>query len=370
MGKFNELERILLDLDKGTKIGVLMHDNPDPDSMAGGVFFKEMLKGMGYTCPTVLFGGEVDQQNKDFFTRLGINDNARKNRPLHNIFHFNYDVNLRDLPQLKPDYFDKFVYVDHNGNNSRWAREGNIPSDKLLAVVDHHECFKVPYAEFVDCREIGAASTIFAEYLINGAEKYFEKDALEMLYPLLYMGLQIDTNYLREGATEQDLEMIKIYAPKVDYHTVSSFSKFKRKKDWMDAYGRAYFTRENAYDKANMASVGKIKSKRTRGAIPVAATDLLKEDKIDTIFLFGFDNQYVDVAIRTEKEGSLDYKSIIESFPGAIGGGRNGAGRMQIPTSYFFNGNASEYMKRVDDAERIIKDRIKESLCYAMDKAS
>ncbi|MFW6449694.1 MAG: DHH family phosphoesterase [Nanoarchaeota archaeon] len=379
MGNFSELESILQQYSREMKVGVLMHDNPDPDSMAGGVFFKELLKGMGYTCPTVLFGGEVDQQNKHLFTELGVNDNSRKNRPFKNIYHFNYDINFRNLPQLNPDFYDKFVFVDHNGNNSRWVREGKVAPEKILAVIDHHDCSKMPYADFIDCRNVGAASTILAEYLKDGATQYFEKNSLETLYSLLYMGLQIDTNYLREGATQKDLEMLKTYAPNVNYQLVSSFFKFKRKSDWMDAYGRAYYTREPAYNNANVASVGKIRSKRTRGAIPVAADDLLKEDKINTIYLFGFDGKYVDVAIRTEKDG-MDYHSILEMFPGAVGGGRDGAGRIQIPTCYFFNGNGydnngnngsmDKYMKCVDDAERIIKDKIKERLSSVFEKAS
>ena len=112
---FDCLENKIQKLDKNTRIAILMHDFPDPDAMAGGVFCKEMLKGMGFGTANVLFGGRIDKQNKDFFIRLGINDNSRKNRPLHNIYHFNYDINLRNLPWIEPGFYDKFIFVDHSG---------------------------------------------------------------------------------------------------------------------------------------------------------------------------------------------------------------------------------------------------------------
>ena len=256
-----------------------------------------------------------------------------------------------------------FYTVPHSGGSCRLSREGHVPSEKIFAVIDHHDCSKVPDADFVDCREVGAISTILAEYLKEGAGKYFDRSSLEMLYPLLYMGVQIDTNYLRDGATEKDIEMIKTYAHEVDYNNIIPFSKFKRSSFWMDAYGRAYSTREPAYERANIASVGKINTKKIGDPISVAANDLLKEDKIHTVYLVGFDNQYVDLVMRSE-DCLADCDKLMHYFPGSIGGGRKCAARIQIPTSNFFS--TTKYMSCVDYAERVIKDKIKDGLIYSL----
>lgn len=363
MVSFADLETLLQEQNKDEKYCVLLHDYPDPDAVSGGVFFKGLLTGMGFSNVSVVFGGGMDDQNREFFSKLGLYDNTRGH--IDDVFMWNYDVSRQDFPHLFPQYFDKFIYVDHNGGASSWARNGKVPEERLLAVVDHHNCQEPPKSPHTDCREIGAVSSILAEYLVEGADKYFDGKTLEKLYPLMNLGIHIDTNYLREGATDKDIEMLKSFASKVDYRLVSSFNRFKRKGDWMDAYGRAYTTRERAYQGANMASVGRIKNRRVRGAIPVAANDLLKEDKIHTIYLFGHDDQYVDVAMRTEVNG-FDYNKIISTFPGAVGGGRNGAGRMQIPTLYFSNGNAQS----IEDVERAVKTKLKEHLEYAFNPKS
>ncbi len=360
MAGFGELENKILQLEKDSKICVLMHDNPDPDSIAVAYFCKEVLNSIGISETYILSGGNMDEQTRKFCTSLGIYDNLNYNKDpqLHNIYHWNYDTNKKDAPHLYPQYFNKFIFADHNGNNSRWARERKIQNGELAAIIDHHNCDNAINAQFIDCREIGSASSIIVEYLEQGAKEYFNKEKLDTLYQLLHLGIHVDTNYLRNGATKKDIEMIKKIAPMIDYSLFSSFSNFKRKGEWMDAYGRAYVTREPVCKGANIASIGNIKNSKVRGALPIAANDLLKEDKINTIILFGFDEKYVDFAIRTEKK-DFDYKNLVESFPGAIGGGRESAGRMQVPTSYFINGKMDYNERTIEEKEYLIKEKMK-----------
>ena len=371
-GRFAELEELLKEQDRNTRTGVVMHDSPDHDALAGGFFFKEMLQSMGFDEVYLLFHGNKFKENREFFEKIGLKDNAEERKDVREIYQWDYSQkNKYDRPWLFPLFYDKFIFVDHSGKNSTWYNDGKIKDNDILAIVDHHNCDKLKNPgnkQFFDCRPVGAISTIITEYLKDGAEKYFLPSNLEMLYNLIYMGVNIDTNHLRYGVTDLDEQMYRFVTPKVDYKLTSSFYKAKKSSKFFDAFGWAVHNRDSnkpskgatGGDYATIASVGPIKGNRS--AIPETANFLLQEHGIRTVYLFGFDKHYVDISIRTENS-CFDYVSIREMFPNSYGNGRNGAGRIQVPTENFCDKERLENLSQnYDEATTIIKEGLKSKL--------
>ncbi|MGM5482104.1 MAG: DHH family phosphoesterase [Nanobdellota archaeon] len=350
MSKWQELENIVLEHEPDTRFGIIMHDNPDMDCIALGFGIKKIIEGMGFTYDNkrkdfntyLLFSGKTDCQTKEFLENIGMYDNTYRFSSTSDVLYWNYEHrNKKDLEFLYPQYFNKFIFVDHHGMNCKWYREGKIKDNEISAIIDHHDCENVSGGELLDCRDVGAASSILIEYLNQGANQYLSDDNLQKIYNLIYLGINIDTNHLRFGATDFDFSMLTSIASKVNHSLTSEFYKRKGTKEFYNAKGKAlYFRESNRPDKKVVGNDYSIIStigtfvKNSRDAIPVVANEMLTEENIGTAYLFGFDEHFVEMSIRTYKT-DMNYFELMNKFEGAKGGGRKNAGKLYIPTRYF-----------------------------------
>ena len=158
-----DLNRALQSLAGRRTIGVFMHDNPDPDSMASAWGLARLLEVELGARVTLVLGGIVGRaENRAMVDELSI--------PL--------------VPQHQLDVaqFEAIAVVDSQpgtGNNS-------LPQDRSIdIIVDHHPARALAQAPWCDIRaDMGATSTIILQYLRERAVTLDSQLATALFYAL------------------------------------------------------------------------------------------------------------------------------------------------------------------------------------------
>ncbi len=159
-------------------IGVFMHDNPDPDSMAAAWGLAKLL--------------EVELGAKATLVLAGIVGRAENRAMVEEL-----QIPLVPLGSLNLDTFDGLAIVDSQpgtGNNS-------LPRDRGAdIIVDHHPKRPTSLAAWCDIRpELGATSTIVLQYLRERAIPIDVGMATALFY-----ALKTETRDLGREATESE----------------------------------------------------------------------------------------------------------------------------------------------------------------------
>ncbi len=136
----------LLDLVAGReRVLILVHDNPDPDAIAGALCLSHLIGTVPRVKSRIVYGGIVGRAENREMVRL-------LEAPLWSVANIKF----------RPD--DGIVLVDTQpafGNNS--LGEGR----EVLAVIDHHPGEEISGVPLADVRPAyGAVTTIATEYLV------------------------------------------------------------------------------------------------------------------------------------------------------------------------------------------------------------
>ena len=173
-----DLARALATLAGRRSIGVYMHDNPDPDSMAAAWGLARLLQSeLGAEVTLVLAGIVGRAENRAMVEELGIP--------------------LVPLHALDPRTFDALAIVDSQpgtGNNS-------LPPDRAVdLIVDHHPWRGHERSPWCDIRsDMGATSTIILQYL---RERAIPLDV--NLATALFYALKTETRDLGREASDAE----------------------------------------------------------------------------------------------------------------------------------------------------------------------
>lgn len=333
--KYEKLVEVISGLEKESRIAVELHRGPDLDSLATGLVLHEILVKKDLV-PVITYSGSIGHhpENKLMVSKLAI--------PLKN-------YNDQD----KPDDYDYFVFVDHSGSTSQWYQNEKIDPRKIICIVDHHEEDSPPKSRFTDIRLVGAASSIIAEYLSQGASELFDEEELERIATGLFLGIRSDTRYLTRKATDFDARMHQYLYPNVDMDLVHSVETPKWSGKWMDCYGRAINTRETQKG-ITIACVGHI-DEDNRGIIPQTADKLMEEEGVHTVYVIGIREDIYDVSIRTDNP-TFDFDTLVKLFPEVPEkglGGKEGSGGMQIPSQFtggsFIRAHDPESRRKIEE---------------------
>ncbi|MCG5053171.1 MAG: DHH family phosphoesterase [Myxococcales bacterium] len=173
-----DLTRALAGLSGRRSVGVFMHDNPDPDSMAAALGLGRLFEAeLGARVTLVLAGIVGRAENRAMVEQL--------------------QIPLVPLHSLDTDAFDTLAIVDSQpgtGNNS-------LPKGRSAdVIVDHHPARETALAPWCDIRpELGATSTIVLQYLRERAVPLDERLATALFY-----ALKTETRDLGREATEAE----------------------------------------------------------------------------------------------------------------------------------------------------------------------
>ncbi|MEO7327119.1 MAG: hypothetical protein ABI193_00980, partial [Minicystis sp.] len=209
-----------------------------------------------------------------------------------------------------------------------------LPPDlTLLTVVDHHRRGEVE-APFVDVRpEIGASSSIYAQYLERGPFPLQDqhRDDTRIATALLF-GIQTDTDDYAL-ATAADFAAASYVRAFCDTDVLKQVGRRIVSASAMDVLRRALDNLVVVRDIA-VSGVGDV-SVSARDAIGTAADFILRREDIDTVIVFGMVGDRLDGSLRTNNP-SVDPAQLLRTAFGCdregrfYGGGRADKGGFQI----------------------------------------
>jgi nanoRNase/pAp phosphatase (c-di-AMP/oligoRNAs hydrolase) len=326
----------LLEAHRGEKHVIVLQNYPDPDAIASS-FAHRLISNRFDIDTDVIYSGKIShQQNIAMVRLLGIE-----------LLQFDQTINL--------EQYQGAVFVDNQGSACEEIvtalDKAGVPA---LIIVDHHEPQERLNPLFKDVRRnVGATSTIYAEYLEIG-QPPLDKSENEhvQVATALFHGILTDTSgFIRASAQDfLSLRFLSIYR---DADLLEQIMSQARSKQTMEAIRAALGERIIA-ENYSIAGVGLIRSE-DRDAIPQAADFLLTEENVHTAIVYGIvssegSEERVIGSMRTSKL-TLDPDQFIKEVFGKnsggyfFGGGRPSAGGFEIPVGFLSGGEIEEYQE-------------------------
>lgn len=190
------LEQLAAVLHGTSRLLIVTHDNPDPDTIATGWVLQRLVRRLRPIRVDLAYGGIIGRG---------------ENRALREVLR----VPLRPLDTVDPASYPAIALVDcqpNTGNNSL------PPGIKPTIVIDHHpvrrQTREVP---FYDVREeYGASVTIASEYLIASGARVDRRLATAIFY-----AIKTETKNLGREASRADVRVFLHFFPQVDNHALS-----------------------------------------------------------------------------------------------------------------------------------------------------
>ncbi|MFH0957650.1 MAG: bifunctional oligoribonuclease/PAP phosphatase NrnA [Pseudomonadota bacterium] len=289
---------------KQTKVFVLCHNNPDPDTLASAYGFSYLLQKKFNAKCLIGYGGALTRaENKAMVNRLRIPVNR---------------VDQKDLSAHKC-----IALIDAQpltGNNLMMSK-----SRRPLVVIDHHPLRRASQqALFYDVRpNFGATSTIITEYLVAA-----ELTPPRSVANALFYGIKTDTNSLIRSCTKPDQQAFNYLASISNPRVIGAIEKPPLPLSYFADLQRGLANTIIFRDVA-CSFIGKVK---TDSIIPELADILLRLEGVKWSLCFGQFDEMMAISLRsksrTQRAGLILRRLVGKT--GSAGGHREMAGG-QIP---------------------------------------
>ncbi len=296
-----ELLKHVRDVRKG-KLGVVIHDNPDPDAIASGLALKYIANHIGVEAD-ILYHGEIGHQENRAFVNL-------------------LKIELHRAEEGDLGKYSKMALIDTaviGANNS-------LPEDcEIDIIIDHHPVeMDMVTAKYCDVRpDIGATATIMTKYLRELNIPIIKELATALLY-----GIRTDTQEFRRNTSPADLTAAAFLHSFADHDILGQIGTPSMSVETLDILGEAIKNRriKGSYLVSNVGSI------RDRDAIPQAADYLLNLEGVETVVVFGVGEERIYVSGRST-DIRLNIGNMMDKAFGDIAsaGGHATAGAAQIP---------------------------------------
>lgn len=328
------LENVLKSL-AGAPVVVLITGHPDPDALGSALAHQRICSHFNVPC-TIAHVLPVSH---------------RQNRAM---------VKLLNIDLLQVQHGEELAAFKHLClvDTSTPEPSLDLPADlKLLTVVDHHKAAEVD-APFVDIRpNIGASSSIYAEYLSRGLAALEDRDAARVATALLF-GIQTDTNDY-QLATAADFAAAAYVRQHSDTDILKRVSRRVVTAPGMGILGRALADLLVVRDFA-LAGVGQVAAGE-RDTIAVTADFIMQREDIDTVLVYGIVEDRIDGSLRTDSP-SVEPATFLHTVFGKdrngkpYGGGRSDKGGFQIPLGVLAETDDHEALW--DIVQQIVRSRL------------
>jgi len=295
------------------RVSVLMHPNPDPDSMAAAIGVARLAEQVGCE-PTLQFAGQIrHQENRAFRTVL--------------------DLDLERIDHVSELAAEAVVLVDHNQPRGFDGADGVLP----FAVIDHHPGDGTG-EEFTDVRtDYGASASIVAEYFEDIGGKPVPPDVhaseVDAKYTLLsrectglLYGILADTKKLTSGAASEDFEAAAFLHSGVDEDALDRIAHPQVSAETLEVKARAIAGRQVQGSFA-VSDVGTLSN---ADAIPQAAEELITLEGVTAVVVVGEqeDSGVVHLSGRSRDDRVHMGRALDHAVEGIPGGGAGGHARM------------------------------------------
>lgn len=345
--------RDLLEARRGEHHIIAIQDFPDPDAIASAMAYQQIAEGFEIRADIVYDGQISHPENLALVNLLEIE-----------LFAFSLHLAL--------DIYDAAVFIDNQGATTRLTprlKEAGIPT---LAVIDHHEPNDLLDPIFSDIRPVGAAATIFVEYLQSGQFCQLDRTnaAHAQLATALMHGLHSETDdFIRAGRSEY--EAAAYLSRLIDVDLLERVLCVQKTRGTMDTI-RTALARRTIRGGLSVAGVGFIRW-GDRDAIPQAADFLLTEENVHTAITYGIvrsedGRELVSGSLRTNN-ATLGVDAFLKRALGTdphgrpYGGGRHRAGGFEIPISFLASGSSDRDLREMKWT--LYDQQIRRKLFYA-----
>ncbi len=182
-----DLKKFIKILSSKRKIIILLHNNPDPDSIASALGIKYIINNICSSKVLIAYGGIIGRAENQEMVRC-------------------LRVKLKHVNDIEIKRSSNVILVDTQpgtGNNS--LPKGVVP----IIVIDHHPLKRAAKAAlYYDVRsDYGSASTIVFEYL-----KALKINVTRSLATAIFYGIKTDTDDIgRSRNARDDLAMNALY---------------------------------------------------------------------------------------------------------------------------------------------------------------
>jgi len=327
----------VLEAHRGERHLVVIQDYPDPDAISSA-FAHKLISAQFDIEVDITYSGKISHQQNIAMVRL------------LNIELTAYTEEL-DLGQ-----YAGAVFVDNQGTTSghivQALETAGVPP---LIIVDHHEKQDRLEAEFVDIRRVGAAATLYTQYLqYDLVELDKSRQEQVMTATALVHGIMTDTGgFIQAGA--DDFQAVAFLSQYRDPDILGQIMSQARTRYEMEIIRRALGGRIVA-ESYSIAGIGYLRAE-DRDAIPQAADFLMTEENVHTAIVYGIvtsserDESLVG-SLRTSKI-TLDPDKFIKDTFGQdtsgnyFGGGKMLAGGFEIPVGFLSDGGADEEFREL-----------------------
>ncbi|MBF0495672.1 MAG: bifunctional oligoribonuclease/PAP phosphatase NrnA [Deltaproteobacteria bacterium] len=275
------------------KILIVMHNNPDPDTIASAQGLKTLLTTKWRRKVVIAYSGIIARpENKAMVRSL--------------------KIGLVKLKTLNPAEWPFVAVVDGQPG----AGNISLPEGATVGIViDHHgrkrTCKGLP---FVDIRpKYGSTSTIITEYLIKAKVKPTKK-----LATALYYGIKTDTQNLGRDVTEADIKSSMFLYPQLLFKTLAKIEHPTLPRGFFVSMNQA-ITDMVIYGDAVICD---LRDLEYPDVVSVTADSFLQMENIRWTFSFGCFEDRLFLSIRTNQRRTSAGRvaQIITHHQGSAGG--------------------------------------------------
>ncbi|CAN5618987.1 bifunctional oligoribonuclease/PAP phosphatase NrnA [soil metagenome] len=314
----------LLSARAGERHVVAIQDYPDPDAISSGLAYREIARSFGINVD-ILYEGLISHP---------------ENLALVNLL----DIDITPYSEgVALNGYDAAVFVDNQGTTTRLTarlKEAGVPT---LVVIDHHDPQDVLDPMFSDVRPVGAAATLFVEYLQSGC--FLEMEATNpnhvQVATALMHGLHSETDgFIHAGKAE--FGAAAFLSAFVEHALLERVMCVKKSRGTMDTI-QASLAKRVIRGGLSVAGVGFVRW-GDRDSVPQAADFLLTEDNVQTAIVYGLfqgsdGREFISGSLRTNN-ATLGVDSYLKRALGCdtrgkpYGGGRSRAGGFEIDLGF------------------------------------
>lgn len=296
----NRLHEILKSI---KKLGILVHDNPDPDSIASALALRQIAASVD-TEAAIIYHGEISRQENRAFVNL-------------------LDIDLVHVDAIHPSDYDMLALVD---TGIPGANNPLTSLDNVGIIIDHHG---VPEQNvlYADIRDVGSTATILTNYL-----EELDIDIDKRLATALLYGIRIDTQDYKVHVTPADLAAATKLMQLSDREILNQIESPTMSMETLDIIGEAIHNK-HITGSYLLSSVGFI---HNVDALAQAADYLLNLEGVTAVAVFGMNDEKIHVSARS-KDVRVNIGAVMGQAFSDIGsaGGHANAGAAQIPLGVF-----------------------------------
>jgi nanoRNase/pAp phosphatase (c-di-AMP/oligoRNAs hydrolase) len=280
----------------GKELTIFLQDNPDPDAIASGLTLKHISKFYDVES-NIYYGGDISHQ---------------KNKTL---------INLLNIDLIKAKTKEEVMQIVRSAGKialieaSIPAKNNILPEEGVIPnlIFDHHQVdMSSVKGDFIDIQpKIGATSTIMTKYIRQLNIKPTSQLATALLY-----GIRTDTNGFTRNTTSEDLSAASYLSPLVDVSILNQLESPPMSLETLDIIGRAIRNREirGSY----LASF--VEFINERDALPQAAEMMLQLEGVNTVLIFGINEDKVQLSARS-KDTRVNLGLLLQSAFGKLNSG-------------------------------------------------